>query len=170
MRAEYETYYKPSADGGSVTGITCQGRVGYPGNINFDIQSIRVMVHLRMAELRDVLVIQFRIPEGKAAVLPMEEFVIRVDGKETHLIPRRMVSFWAYPTYGTREVTVESQMVLRGIHDRFDWYEIAFDLPKYDDALIFVHIPHFQIDGHEKILPSIRFSRETGWFIYPLNC
>jgi hypothetical protein len=158
-------YYRPEAEGGTVTKRMCGGQAGPEEKIEFSNDGVRVYIWSNRMRDGISFPIFITIPKGSEVQIRTSSVKFFVPSTENafegFLNPRA----WRIGDLLIGELVEEN--VIR-THDKLFTMTTKVDISKPEKIKLI--LPTFYINNKQWNLPEISFSKERWWGILPLNC
>lgn len=164
-----ETFFEPSAGSGKVIGHDCHGAVGPPDTIRFEKDGVTVYVYTALAQeaaSTATLTIFLQLPRDAFVSFQGNDFIYSSTGEDKTLFPEIVEGFTSHPYTKNNIKRIHDWQVLHGE----GLYYMRFILPANEVHTFSFRIPSLLINKQRLDIPTIDFSLNKGWYIYPINC
>lgn len=161
----YEIYWEPHAEGGKSIKRDCHGRVGPQDTIEFEREGIRATVHIYEKDASTMILLSLRIPPQVTLKVPSWNLNLTSSMRGANLSLKPIEIYLYDPSSKRHRDPVDDWMVLMGENNRI--YYARFASPAGLGEMV---LPAMTADDTEVTWPHITYSRQSGWYIYPINC
>ena len=159
-----ETYFRPLAKGGKVSGDACQGRTGVPRAIDFQYDDVKISI-LSDYEANYIAVVFAFLKKralAKKILVPAKKILVQTNNKDREKL--HLIRFLKRNS----TLPIHDRLFLEGF--KGDWYELYFQSERELAKEFTLLIPPLEINGKEIVIPPVVWTLKSGWFIHYLNC
>ena len=168
----HEEYYYPQASGASVEKEWCHGGVGVDNQLIFKIDDVNV--RLEVWEYKGVtrLGVSFEVYAGANVVWPSQVVIVHSSENTIDLEPSNFTRLRRVS--GTDKLLkkvypVDSIMSSDGSQE-FETYYESFVISNENTDKVKIEEIRLVINGKERVLSDLYFTKKSGFFLHPLNC
>jgi hypothetical protein len=173
----HEEYFYPQAEGARVEKESCRGQVGVDNQLIFPLDDVNVELHVWEYKGKTSLEISFKVYKSANVVWPVQTVTAYMENSTKNLkfesFTRLRVERFdrADDNYKIHEKEYPIGSVMdRATDDKFEIFYKRFEISDIGVEWLKISGSKVIINGKEKILSEIFFTKKSGLFLHPLNC
>ena len=167
-----EEYFQPKAQGAIVERESCLGKVGVDNQLVYELEGVKIELVVREHKGKGAtyLGIAFKIFDDGNVIWPEQVIHGYVDGTSINFMPKEFSRLRVIDgELLTKEYPINSLMAKESDNE-YETYHESFQLSNELVSEIKVSKIRLVINGKEHVLSDLTFTKESGVFLYPLNC